>query len=82
MECGGVRLTVTDRRRFPAWRCGVEILRVFLRLYGGKITCTSYLSLLAGAVSFCSQIRTAQSPGWDDGLRRFLRARTPYIMYP
>ncbi len=81
-ECGGVRLTITDRHRFPAWRCGVEILRFFLHRYDGKITCTSYISLLAGAASFCSQIRTAQSPGWDDGLRRFLRARTPYIMYP
>lgn len=81
-ECEGVRLEITDRRRFPAWRCGVEILRVFLRLYDGKITCTSYLSLLAGAASFCNQISSPLFPAEDDGVQRFLRARTPYLLYP
>ncbi|MDT8324039.1 MAG: DUF1343 domain-containing protein [Bacteroidota bacterium] len=80
-ECGGVRMQITDRSRFPAWRCGVEILRTFMRLHDGKITCTPYLSLLAGTASFCSRIRTLQSPEWDDGVRRFLRARTPYLLY-
>jgi len=80
-ECGGVRMEITDRSIFPAWRCGVEILHVLTLLYDEKITCTSYLSLLAGTDSFCLHLSSNDEPDWRDEATQFSGARIPYLLY-
>jgi uncharacterized protein YbbC (DUF1343 family) len=80
-SCGGVRLRITDRQKYEPWRCGVEILRTLLLLYDGKVTLTSYLSMLAGTENLFEENPSVQDERWQDDEERFSLARIPFLLY-
>ncbi|MBN1448694.1 MAG: DUF1343 domain-containing protein [Bacteroidetes bacterium] len=79
-SCGGVRLRITDRRRFDAWHCGVQLLQTLRRLHGEKVTMTSYLITLAGDVRILDI--PSNAPIWTDAEAHFAEKRIPYLLYP
>ncbi|MCB2205153.1 DUF1343 domain-containing protein [bacterium] len=80
-RCGGIRLQITDARSFPAWRCGVEILRVLRHLHHGKVRCTSYLSLLTGIARPCTTLSATLRGAIDEDIATFRRVSLPYLLY-
>ena len=80
-RCGGVRLEITSRTQLQAWLTGVTILRVMSRLCRGKMTMTSYLSVLAGTDLTLSSTQAIPTGAWQAGVDAFVRARSPYLLY-
>ncbi len=81
-RCAGVRIEITDRATFNAFRTGVNILDEVRAQYGAFLSFTSYLDLLAGVSGFIKlPIEDAIRRSAED-IRRFSARRIPYLLYP
>ena len=84
-ECGGVRVTVTDREVHDPVRTGLHMMRAVWLLYPSQVTITSYASTLMGVPNLHNRIKTEEVEPmvleWLPTLTAFNHVRQQYLIY-
>jgi uncharacterized protein YbbC (DUF1343 family) len=80
-ECGGVRMTVTDRKALRPVSVGVTIAAVLHRLYPNDFD-VDKLERLVRDPRTLDAIRAGQSIDWSADEAEFAARRARYLMYP
>jgi uncharacterized protein YbbC (DUF1343 family) len=81
----GVRFVITDRDRFNAVRCGLEVAYALQKLYPGKID-FELSKLLIGNRRVIGALRSGDEPNailerLDEDLAAYLARRKPFLLY-
>jgi uncharacterized protein YbbC (DUF1343 family) len=85
-RCHGIKVSVTDRKRFQTVACGLEIARALARLYPRQFRADKLVSMVGSE----AVIKGLQR-GWavpellkldEEPSREFLRVREKYLLYP
>lgn len=84
-ECGGVYLTVTDRRRFEPVRAGIHIACALRDLFPDDWKMDRYRRLLGHAATF-ERLREKRPAAettatWPSGLQAFAQRRSEVLLY-
>ena len=84
-RCGGVAITIVDREAMRAVDLGIEIARVFQRLYPKDYSLEKVVSLLTDEPTLTG-IRSGMSlsqikAGWEKELENFQNRRRAYLIY-
>jgi uncharacterized protein YbbC (DUF1343 family)/CubicO group peptidase (beta-lactamase class C family) len=77
-ECGGVRITITDRKLLRAVDTGLAIAAVLTRLYPAQFDLEKVQPLLRHPPTL-DAIRRGEKPAWN--LDAFLARRAKYLLY-
>ncbi len=77
-ECGGVRLTITDRKTFRAVDAGITLASTLATLYPQQFKLDELQPLLRHQPTI-DAIKSGKVPVWD--LREFMKRRAKYLMY-
>ena len=85
-ECGGVRITITDRAALRSIRTGLEIARQLRLLYPQDWNVASYESLLGNHVIY-EALRSGKPVAemealYRPGLEEFRKRRERFLLYP
>lgn len=82
-ECGGVNLVITDRDRFNAVECGLELAFILKRLYPKEFDVAKLDKLLADKeiLARLASGSPAGEPNWSPELETFKKIRERYLMY-
>jgi uncharacterized protein YbbC (DUF1343 family) len=84
-QCGGVRVTVTNREVHDPVRTGLHMMRTVWLLYPSQVTITSYASTLMGVPDIHNRIKTEEVEPmvleWLPTLTAFLQVRAQYLIY-
>lgn len=85
-ECGGVRLTVTEREAVRSASLGIVLAGTLQRLYPEQLDLAACLKLLGDRPTLDAiKAGTAAAritAAWQLALRRFEERRRPYLLYP
>jgi beta-N-acetylhexosaminidase len=85
-QCGGVRVTVTDREVHDPVRTGLHMMRTVWLLYSSQVAITSYASTLMGVPNLHNRIKTEEVEpmvlDWLPALTAFKQVRAQYLIYP
>jgi uncharacterized protein YbbC (DUF1343 family) len=96
MLCGGVQIHVTDPHAFRPVRTGYAICRAFLALAGGQFAWTEPpyeyvadllpIDVIAGTARWREAVEgdvpvEEVAAEWEEGERRFLEERQPFLLY-
>jgi uncharacterized protein YbbC (DUF1343 family)/CubicO group peptidase (beta-lactamase class C family) len=77
-ECGGVRLTITDRKTLRAVDVGITLASTLATLYPQQFKLEEMQPLLRHQPTI-DALKSGQTPVWD--LREFMKRRAKYLMY-
>ncbi len=87
VECGGIRLTVTERDRYRPVETGVAMLWAFRASHPREFQWrTASIDRLAGTPALREQLEAGRDPGdivaaWADQVARFRAIRSKYLLY-
>ncbi len=85
-ECGGVKITVTDREAFQAVRTGVHMLQTVVKRYPDQVKITDYAGRLMATPDLATRIKTEPADdivkSWEPGLEKYKALRAKYLLYP
>jgi len=85
-ECGGIRITITDRASLRPIHVGLEIARQLRLLYPGDWTAAGYEDLLGNHAVYetlCAGKSVAEMEAlYRPGLEKFLERRERFLLYP
>lgn len=84
----GIRLAVTDRRRYDPTAVAVHLLAAIRTVHGDRFGwIPKHFDRLAGTDGLRTAIDAGTAPaeivaGWEPGLAAFARRRAPFLLYP
>lgn len=85
-ECGGVKVTVTDREAFQPVRTGIHLLQTVKRRYPEQVKITDYAGRLMAVPDLAERIMKEDADeivaSWKPGLEKYKEFRKKYLLYP
>lgn len=86
-KCNGVRIQITNEKKFKSVQFGVYLLSSLIKLYPEQFKFRKkYFDLLAGSDKLRKQLLAGVDPakiisGWQDDLSKFQSIRKKYLLY-
>jgi len=87
IECGGIKITVVDKKKLGALRFGIEVLYSIHKLYPDEFEFRkNWLDKLFGNNNLTEMLNNNSTPDqifktWDDELEDFKKLRENYLLY-
>ena len=87
IECYGIEISVTDKKKFNAIEFGVQLIYALLKLYPEKFQFNSkHFDLLAGTNKLREDLLAGKTPSyiidsWNSELNKFKSIRKKYLLY-